>query len=153
MENDVIVTGTTIEQLRKAIDLIFNMFVDGHREECAGINGFMEKKLICDPFKEDYVKLTAEEKEPDMSKINPTIFFYSHMPEHYNYKNVTRLPLLLDREAFTQFCWNWLKQFEKAEIDFDGSTGRGFTIRGTDFYCVEGCPCVSLDFTTMFYGK
>lgn len=137
MEEVILYTGTKIEGLRKVVDIIFDMFFDRHCKECCGVNGYM----------------VVESKEKN---AYPTIYFYSTLPEHYksnSMSKVAQLPTILDREAFVQFCWSWLKQFELREFDYDGTTVRGYTITGRDFYEKDGHTNVSLEYVNIYYGK
>lgn len=116
------------------------MFFDSKRKECQGVTAYNVLRFPA----------TKESASEDVEEL--------HLYSHYQQKeNTLNLPNVISEGTLASLIWDYLKKFEKANLDTDGSLGRGWSIlAGNPLYGdsrLDDRPDIVVRFTTMVYGK
>lgn len=129
MEEKVLVAGSSFEELKSALRLCYQMFVD--HKVLKGINYF---------------------KEVDDPKTKSKIL-YLFCTKSANSNEMIGLPAPLSSEIMSNIIWEWLSPFKANQGSGDGSYEKGWEIEARDFYNVADYPCISVKPITLYYGK
>ena len=131
MEKSIKITGVTKEQLDKALDMYYSMFL---------CNGIVHRGLNA------YQLVKAKNEE------TLELHFYWF---HADKNDVNMFPCEMSKDTLVGFVWDWLSTHQvDHDILTDGSLGKGWTLEGKDwFHEYDDNPKLIVRFTTMVYGK
>lgn len=140
MEKRISITGVTFEELTLALGLCYKMFFESHRKECRGVTAYNVLRFPA----------SQESASEDIEELH---LYSSYQPT----ENALNLPNVISEGTLASLIWDYLKKFEKADLDTDGSLGRGWSIlAGSPLYGdsrLNDRPNIVVRFTTMVYGK
>lgn len=143
MRKNIYITGTSYDELKSSLELVYSMFLKCHCDDCKGITAF---RLF------QHNPLADSNSSRESIDDGPELHLYSSLVRQ---KDAENFPCAISMNPVCDMIWEWLsKQEINHDIDTDGSLGRGWNLSAADpIFGFSDNPLIIVRFTTMVYGK